>query len=101
MYSMKQRLVHTIILSYKANNCSCYIPVKMSSLDDFFAKKDKKKGGKGKKFSKANTDILAKNLEEQEKKEAEGNVKTSVPLATSEVNKAQAALASNNDNTVS
>jgi len=71
----------------------------MSSLDDFFAKKDKKKGGKGKKFSKANTDILAKNLEEQEKKEAEGNVKTSVPLATSEVNKAQAALASNNDNT--
>lgn len=71
----------------------------MSSLDDFFAKKDKKKGGKGKKFSKANTDILAKNLEEQEKKEAEGNVKTSVPLATSEVNKAQAALASSNDNT--
>jgi len=38
--------------------------------------------------------------EKQEKKEAEGNVKTSAPLATSEVNKAQAALASTNDNAV-
>eukprot|EP00092_Neocalanus_flemingeri_P014828 GFUD01016009.1.p1 GENE.GFUD01016009.1~~GFUD01016009.1.p1 ORF type:complete len:257 (-),score=100.29 GFUD01016009.1:331-1101(-) len=35
----------------------------MADLDDFFAKKDKKKKGT-KKFSKANTDVVAKNLEE-------------------------------------
>jgi len=40
----------------------------MADLDDFFAKKDKKKKGT-KKFSKANTDVLAKNLEESAKKE--------------------------------
>ena len=40
----------------------------MGDLDDFFAKKDKKKKGT-KGFSKANTDILAKNLEEMERKE--------------------------------
>lgn len=39
----------------------------MADLDDFFAKKDKKK--KTKKFSKANVDELAKNLEETDKKE--------------------------------
>ena len=37
----------------------------MGDLDDFFAKKDKKKGAK--KFSKANTDVLAKNLQETER----------------------------------
>jgi len=62
----------------------------MSGLDDFFAKKDKKKKTK-KGFSKANTDILAKNLEEQDRKEAKADEKTAVPLATSEVNRAQAA----------
>jgi len=42
----------------------------MADLDDFFAKKDKKKGKKGdKKFSRANADDLAKNLEESAKKE--------------------------------
>ena len=42
----------------------------MADLDDFFAKKDKKKKGKkGPKFAKANTDILAQNLIENEKKE--------------------------------
>ena len=40
----------------------------MGDLDDFFAKKDKKKRGT-KGFSKANTDILAKNLEEMERRE--------------------------------
>jgi hypothetical protein len=40
----------------------------MGDLDDFFAKKDKKKKGM-KGFSKANTEILAKNLEEMERKE--------------------------------
>ena len=40
----------------------------MGDLDDFFAKKDKKKKGT-KGFSKANTEILAKNLEEMERKE--------------------------------
>jgi len=64
----------------------------MSNLDDFFSKKDKKKG-KGKKFTTANTDTLAKNLEKQELKEAKAE-EIKVPLATSEANKAQAALAS-------
>jgi len=41
---------------------------KMADLDDFFAKKDKKKKGT-KKFSKANTDVIAKNLEETAIKE--------------------------------
>lgn len=41
----------------------------MADLDDFFAKKDKKKKGGPKKFSKANTDVIAKNLEESAKKE--------------------------------
>jgi len=40
----------------------------MGDIDDFFAKKDKKKKG-GKKFSKANTDVIAKNLIETDKKE--------------------------------
>ena len=39
----------------------------MGDLDDFFAKKDKKKKGGAKKFSKANTDVLAKNLQETER----------------------------------
>jgi len=62
----------------------------MSDLDSFFAKKDKKKKSK-KGFSKANTDVLAKNLEEQDRKEAKADEKTAVPLATSEANRAQAA----------
>lgn len=70
----------------------------MSNLDDFFSKKDKKKGGK-KKFTTANTDTLAKNLEKQELKEAKAE-EIKVPLATSEANKAQAALASKNENSV-
>ena len=40
----------------------------MADIDDFFAKKDKKKKGT-KKFSKANTEVLAKNLEETAIKE--------------------------------
>lgn len=36
------------------------------NLDDFFAKKDKKKKGT-KKFTKANTDVIAKNLIETDK----------------------------------
>eukprot|EP00088_Acartia_fossae_P000985 TRINITY_DN10363_c0_g1_i1.p2 TRINITY_DN10363_c0_g1~~TRINITY_DN10363_c0_g1_i1.p2 ORF type:complete len:259 (-),score=112.91 TRINITY_DN10363_c0_g1_i1:513-1289(-) len=40
----------------------------MADLDDFFAKKDKKKKGT-KKFSKANTEVIAKNLVETERKE--------------------------------
>ena len=40
----------------------------MGDIDDFFAKKDKKKKGT-KKFSKANTDVIAKNLEETAIKE--------------------------------
>jgi len=44
------------------------IPDKMADLDDFFAKKDKKKKGT-KKFSKANTEVIAQKLIETEKKE--------------------------------
>lgn len=41
----------------------------MADLDDFFAKKDKKKKGKkGPKFAKGNTDVLAQNLIDNEKK---------------------------------
>lgn len=53
----------------------------MSDLDDFFAKKDKKRKNK-KSFSKANTDILAKNLEEQKSKELAVEDSEKAPLAT-------------------
>jgi len=41
----------------------------MADLEDFFKKKDKKKKGGEKKFAKANTDVLAKNLEQMAVKE--------------------------------
>lgn len=47
----------------------------MADIDDFFAKKDKKKKGGPKKFSKANTDVLAKNLEETARKEQKAQEK--------------------------
>merc|ERR1712045_765523 len=47
---------------------------KMADLDDFFAKKDKKKKTK-KGFSKANTEVLAKNLEENDRKEQQAEEK--------------------------
>ena len=63
----------------------------MADLDDFFAKKDKKKKGKkGPKFAKANTDILAQNLVENDKKTEEDEKKASTMLATSEANRAGA-----------
>ena len=50
--------------------------LKMADLDDFFAKKDKKKKTKGAKgFSIANTKVLAKNLEENERKEQQAEEK--------------------------
>ncbi len=55
----------------------------MADLDNFFAKKDKKKK---KGFSKANTDVLAKNLEEKELRELKAEAVAS-PLATSEATK--------------
>ena len=70
----------------------------MADLDDFFAKKDKKKKvKKGPKYSKANTDVLAKNLMENERKENSAEKKAAAPLATSEANKAGAI---NNDQPV-
>jgi len=45
----------------------------MANLDDFFAKKDKKK--KGKKFVTANTDVLATKLEENARREHEAELK--------------------------
>lgn len=50
----------------------------MAGLDDFFAKKDKKKK---KGFSKANTDVIAKNLAENERRELEAD-KEAALLAT-------------------
>ena len=41
----------------------------MGDTDDFFAKKDKKKKGGLKKYSKVNTDMLVNNLEETAMKE--------------------------------
>lgn len=64
----------------------------MSNLDDFFAKKDKKKKGKKSGFSKANTDVLAKNLEENDRKEARAEEKANVIVASSESNMAKAAM---------
>jgi len=64
----------------------------MADLDDFFAKKDKKKKGKkGSKFAKANTDILAQNLIENDKKTEDDEKKAAAMLATSEANRAGAA----------
>lgn len=66
----------------------------MADLDDFFAKKDaKKKGKKGPKFAKANTEILAQNLLENDKKEETAEKKDAVLLATSVVNRAGEAKA--------
>jgi len=53
----------------------------MSDFDDFFAKKDKKKKG-GKKFAKANTDVIAKNLIETDKKEMRELEKQEKELST-------------------
>jgi len=53
----------------------------MGDIDDFFAKKDKKKKGT-KKFSKANTEVIAKNLLETEKKELKEMEKQEKELAT-------------------
>ena len=65
----------------------------MADLDKFFEKKDKKKKGrKGPKFSKANTDILAKNLEENDRKEENAEKKAAPLLATSEANRAGALM---------
>lgn len=44
------------------------VSINMANIDDFFAKKDKKKKGT-KKFSMANTDVIAQNLEESARKE--------------------------------
>lgn len=52
-----------------------------NNLDDFFAKKDKKKKG-GKKFAKANTDVVAKNLIETEKKELKEMEKSEKVIGT-------------------
>jgi len=53
----------------------------MGDIDDFFAKKDKKKKG-GKKFAKANTDVVAKNLIETDKKEMREMEKAEKELST-------------------
>ena len=55
----------------------------MSDLDDFFKKKDKKKKKAGNQgFSKANTEVVAKRLEEKEARRGEKSG-DEVPLATS------------------
>jgi hypothetical protein len=52
-----------------------------NNLDDFFAKKDKKKKGT-KKFAKANTDVVAKGLIETERKELKEMEKSDKVLGT-------------------
>jgi actin-related protein len=57
----------------------------MADLDDFFAKKDKKK--KSKKFVTANTDVLATKLEETARKEHQAEMKAvSAAMTTGESN---------------
>jgi hypothetical protein len=57
----------------------------MADLDDFFAKKDKKK--KTKKFPKVNTDVLASKLEEIDRKEHQAELKAvSAAMTTGESN---------------
>jgi len=67
------------------------IAATMADLDDFFAKKDKKKKKSG--FSKANTDIISKNLEESERKSEQKAIDDSkaAQLATSEAARASMA----------
>ena len=57
----------------------------MADLDDFFAKKDKKKKTK-KGFAKGNIDVVAKNLEETERREQKSATSDAV-YATSEAAK--------------
>jgi len=53
----------------------------MADLDDFFKKKDKKKKGDRKTFAKANTDVLAKNLEQMAVKEEQKEKKEITEMA--------------------
>jgi len=66
----------------------------MGDIDDFFAKKDKKKKGT-KKFSKANTEVIAKNLLETDKKELKEMEKQEKELATISINEEKPATAPN------
>lgn len=58
------------------------------NLDDFFKKKDRKKKNKGAGFAKANTDVVAKKLEESDIRKTESKAGDDGPLATSEAAKA-------------
>ena len=60
------------------------IPI-MAYLDDFFAKKDKKK--KTKKFPKANTEVLASKLEESARREQQADMKAAMGSGESTYNK--------------
>jgi len=64
----------------------------MADLDDFFAKKDKKKKG-SKGFHKGNIDVLKDNIEESERKNEKKNMEESkaAQLATSEAARASMA----------
>jgi len=68
----------------------------MADLDDFFAKKDKKKKTK-KGFSKANTDVLAKNLEINEKKEQQAEEKANDASRNLRIKETQPEVANDND----
>ena len=57
----------------------------MADLDDFFAKKDKKK--KTKKFPKANTEVLASKLEESARREQQADMKAAMGSGESTYNK--------------
>jgi len=68
----------------------------MADLDDFFAKKKKKKKTK-KGFSKANTDVLAKNLEINEKKEQQAEEKANDASRNLRIKETQPEVANDND----
>jgi len=68
----------------------------MGDIDDFFAKKDKKKKGT-KKFSKANTDVIAKNLIETDKKELKEQERQDKELGSQLSEEKVTATTANND----
>eukprot|EP00096_Caligus_rogercresseyi_P005162 TRINITY_DN2012_c0_g1_i1.p1 TRINITY_DN2012_c0_g1~~TRINITY_DN2012_c0_g1_i1.p1 ORF type:complete len:254 (-),score=98.34 TRINITY_DN2012_c0_g1_i1:510-1271(-) len=72
----------------------------MANLDDFFNKKDKKKKKTSRTtgFSKANTDVIVKNLEVQRTRDQEKESEQAEPLATTVVNQSSQESAAQHPN---
>lgn len=82
-------MIYTRVQSHHPTNTT------MGDLDDFFAKKDKKKKG-GKKFSKANAEVIAKNLIETDRKELKEQERQDKELG-SQLSEEKVAASNNND----